>query len=207
MNTKIQGTYTNEEIKLFRKLNTPQKVQGFLDMLKINFEEQGDTCMSPRSVLEAGKAHCMEAAMLAAAILEFHGHKPLLMDLRADKHDYDHVVTLFKVGKCWGAISKTNHATLRYREPIYQNLRELAISYFHEYFNNDNGIKSLRDYSIPMDLRRFDNLSWRTSKEDLFDIAYELDCVRHFPLYNKKLAKHFRKADPMEIKAGRLTEY
>jgi hypothetical protein len=96
----------------------------------------------------------MEGALLAAAILEFHGQKPLLMDLRSASEDLDHVVALFRQFGCWGAISKTNHAVLRYREPIYKTVRELAMSYFHEYFL-DNGKKTLRAYSIPVDVRFF----------------------------------------------------
>jgi hypothetical protein len=122
--------------KIFKKLSTPQKIQDFLNSLKFNFEDDGETCMSPRQVLLKGKAHCMEDAMFAAAALEFHGHKPLILDLRATERPYDsdHVVAVFKKFGCFGAISKTNHAVLRYREPIYKSIRELALSYFHEYF-------------------------------------------------------------------------
>ncbi len=147
--------YNKSEIKLFKKLNSPQKIQDFLNGLRFNFELKGETCFSPRMVIKYKTAHCMEGAMLAAAILEFHGHKPWLMDLRSTDADFDHVVCVFKKFGCFGAISKTNHAVLRYREPVYKNIRELAMSYFHEYFL-DNGKKTLREHSELFDLRYFD---------------------------------------------------
>src|ERR1035437_2885336 len=144
-------SYTKSEIKLFRRLNTPAKLQDYLNKIPFNFEEKRDTCMSPREVLKNKKANCLEGAMFAAAVLEFHGGKPTLVDLRSVKKPYDddHVVVVFKQFGCFGAISKTNHAVLRYREPIYKTLRELALSYFHEYFLNKNGQKTLREYSEP----------------------------------------------------------
>lgn len=156
----------------------------------------------------------MEGAMLAAAILEFHGQKPYVMDLRSVKHDQDHVVAVFKRGKYIGAISKTNHAVLRYREPIYKNLRELALSYFHEYFDS-KGRKTLREYSRLLDLQIFDRTpsfikefgNWRISEKDLFDIPAGLDEIKHYYLINPNQIKKLRKADKVEIKAGEITEY
>ncbi|HYV33834.1 MAG TPA: hypothetical protein VE973_03220 [Candidatus Limnocylindria bacterium] len=152
MNKKI---YTKQEINLFIKLNSPKKIQDYLNGLKFNFEKNGETCKSARFVIKTKSAHCMEGAMFAAAALEFNGHKPLIMDLRSVKHDFDHVVAVFKQFGYFGAISKTNHAVLRYREPVYKSIRELALSYFHEYFLN-NGKKTLREYSDVFDLRYFD---------------------------------------------------
>ena len=140
--------YSISEIKLFKKLNSPRKIQDYLNSLKINFEKNGETCMSPRFVVKTKKAHCMEGAMFAAAALEFHGRRPLLLDLRSVKrpYDYDHVIAVFKQDGFFGAISKTNHSVLRYREPIYKSIRELVMSFFHEYYL-ENGKKTLR--SIP----------------------------------------------------------
>ncbi|MBI3231506.1 MAG: hypothetical protein HYZ51_00255 [Candidatus Doudnabacteria bacterium] len=162
--------------------------------------------MSPRFVIKTRKAHCMEGAMLAAAALEFHGAKPLVMDLRSSFHDFDHVVAVFKRFSCFGAISKTNHAVLRYREPIYKSIRELAMSYFHEYFD-DNGRKNLREYSLPFSLRHFDKLNWRTSAIDLFEIPEHLDEIKHYKILSPAQIKNLRKADKIEIKAGRLLEW
>jgi hypothetical protein len=198
--------YSSEEKAIFKKLDTPKKIQDFLDTLQINFEKSGETCMSPRFVLKIKKAHCMEGAMLAAAVLEFHGYQPLVVDLRAVKHDYDHVIAVFRQYGCWGAISKTNHAVLRYREPIYKTIRELVLSVFHEYFD-DLGRKNLRDYSLPVNLSRFNKLDWRTSEKDLWDIPYELDRVKHYRILTRAQIKNLRKADRIEIKAGKLVEW
>jgi hypothetical protein len=209
--------YDSTEKKLFRKLNSPKKIQDFLETLSINFEKKGETCWSPRMVLKHRSAHCMEGAMFAAAALEFHGFKPLVMDLRSVKpHDDDHVVAVFRQFGCFGAISKTNHAVLRYREPIYKSIRELALSYFHEYFM-DSGKKTLREYSLPFDLRYFDELTpalslekrggWRTSEKDLFEIPEHLDEIKHYKILSSAQIKNLRKADGIEIKAGKLVEW
>ena len=198
--------YNQQEIKILKKLNSPRKIQDYLNRLKINFEKKGETCMSPRFVLKTKTAHCMEGALLAAAALEFHGFEPLLIDLRAAKHDLDHVIAVFEKNGFWGAISKTNHAVLRFREPIYKSIRELVISFFHEYFD-DKGKKNLREFSLPINLNRFNKLNWRTSEENLWDIPYELDKAKHFKILNKRQIKNLRKADKIEIKAGKLVEY
>src|SRR5436190_1778638 len=114
--------FTHAEFRVIRPFNTPRKIQDFLDTLEMNFEVGGDTCYSPRHVLRERRAHCMEGAVLAAAMLRVAGWRPLLMDLRATAYDYDHVVAIFQVDGCWGAISKTNHGVLRYREPIYRTI-------------------------------------------------------------------------------------
>ena len=204
----ISFSYNTEEIKLFKRLNSPQKIQNYLNFLPFNFEKRGETCMSPREVVRKKTAHCMEGAMLAAAILEFHGNKPLVLDLRSGKNlkDFDHIVTVFKKFGCFGAISKTNHGVLRYREPIYKTLRELVLSYFHEYFL-DTGVKTLREYSLPVNLSRFNKLSWRTSPKNLFKIPQYIDKVRHYPILSKNQIKNLRKADKIEIEVGKLTEY
>lgn len=201
--------YTKDEVRLFKRLNTPAKIQDYLNTLEFNFEERGDTCMSPREVIKSKRAHCMEGAMFASAVLEFHGFKPLVLDLRSIKkpYDYDHVVAVFKQFGAYGAISKTNHAVLRYREPIYKTTRELALSYFHEYFLNNSGKKTLREYSVPFDLNYFNKLNWRTTQEDLFDISFYLDEIKHFKILSKEQEKNLRKADSIEIKAGEIVEY
>ncbi len=146
--------------------------------------------------------------MFAAAVLEFHGHKPLLLDLRSTTKpwDYDHVVAVFKKNGCFGAISKTNHAVLRYREPVYKTIRELVMSYFHEYFLHD-GTKTLREYSVPFDLNYFNNLDWRASPKNLFQIPKHLDKIKHFQILSPKQIKNLRKADKIEREAGKLVEY
>ncbi len=197
---------TKEEHRLFKKLDTPDRIQDFLNTLSYNFEAGGETCRSPREVVRYRKAHCLEGAYLAAAILWYHGHTPLLLDLRSTKGDLDHVVALFKRDGYWGAISKTNHAVLRYREPIYKTIRELVLSYFHEYFL-DTGIKTLREYSLPFSLKRY-GTSWIVSTEDLWEIGADLDDSRHYAVLPSSMnPRKLRKADPVEIKAGTLLEH
>lgn len=201
-----KNSYSREEIKIFKRLDTPAKIQDFLNGFKFNFETQGDTCQSPRRVLKSGKAHCMEGALFAAAALEYHGNKPLVMDLKAASHDFDHVVALYEKDGYWGALSKTNHAVLRYREPIYKTLRELALSYFHEYFD-DKGRKNLRKFSAPLNLNQFNYLEWRTAAGDLFKIPSVLDDIKHTSLLNPAQVRNLRKADTVEVLAGKIVEY
>lgn len=198
--------FNSKELGVFKKLSSPQKIQAFLNNLPINFEEHGDTAMSPREVLKKKKAHCMEGALLAATALWYHGQKPLLLDLVTTKNDDDHVVTLFKQNGCWGAISKTNHVVLRYREPVYKTVRELAMSYFHEYFK-DSGQKTLRKYSVPFDLSKIKDKSWLTSGEDLWEINNLLEASKHYPILSRTQIKTLRKAEPIEIEAGKILEW
>ncbi len=191
------------EWRQLRTLNAPKKIQDFLERLHINFEQGGETCMSPRRVLQTRKAHCLEGALLAAAALRINGQRPLLLDLTATADDDDHVVALFRQYGCWGAISKTNHAVLRYREPIYKTIRELACSYFHEYFTND-GKKTLRFYSVPFDVRTFDDRGWMTTEQNLWVIVRALNAITHFPILNNAQIRTLRRADAIEVKAGKL---
>jgi hypothetical protein len=195
---------TKEEEKIFKRLNTPVKIQDYINTLGCNFEYKGDTCLSPRQVIREGHAHCLEAACLAAAILWYHKEEPLVLDLKASRGDFDHVVTVFKRNSCFGAISKTNHAVLRYREPIYKTIRELVMSYFHEYFI-DNGRKTLRSYTMPVNLKRF-GTEWITSEEGVWDIGAALYDAKHFPVLNKKMISSLRKADSIEIQAGKIVQ-
>lgn len=199
-------SFTPEELRLLLVLRSPRKIQDFLDTLPMNFETGGETCHSPRRVLRDRTAHCMEGAMLAAAALRLLGHPPLVMDLKAHRDDLDHVVALFRERRCWGAISKTNHGVLRYREPVYRTIRELAMSFFHEYFLDD-GRKTLRSYSRPVDLSRFDRDGWMTAEEDIWSIPAYVDAVRHFPILTPAQLRKLRRADPIERKMGALTEW
>ena len=142
---------SDNEFKLLYSLDTPGKIQDFIAKIPHNFESDGDTCMSVRMVLKKRRAHCIEAALVAALALWMHGEPPLLMDLSASDRDFDHVVALFRKNGLWGAMSKSNHAVLGYRDPVYRTLRELALSYVHEYYNA-KGEKTLRSYSRPYSL-------------------------------------------------------
>jgi len=198
--------FTKEELIVMRPHDTPAKIQDFLNTIPINFQEGKATCLSPRRVLRENKAQCVEGAFLAAAMLRLAGWRPLVMDLTSADDDYDHVVAVFQIDKCWGAISKTNHGVLRYREPIYRSIRELAMSYFHEYFKDD-GRKTLRSHSGAVDLSRFDKQHWMTAEHDLWDLYYHVDDVRHYPFLTRAQQRRLRRADPIEIAMGKLTEW
>lgn len=197
---------SKSELIIFRRLNTPAKIQDFLDDLPVNLEEEEETYLSPRRVLRERKAHCLEGALFAAAVLWFHGEDPLLLDLKTTDADQDHVVALYKKNGYWGAISKTNHACLRFRDPIYKTIRELVLSYFHEYFLNATGEKTLISYSRPFNLKKFGQ-SWITAEENLDEIAEALDFSQHFPVVPKKNKKFIRPASELERKAGELVEW
>lgn len=196
---------TKQEKKVFDRLDTPQKIQDFLITLPINFERTRETLMSPRLLMKKHKAHCIEGALFAAACLSYHGYEPKLLDLVAHKKDYDHVVCLFRQNGLWGAISKSNHSVLRWRDPIYRSVRELAVSYFHEYFLDD-GSKSLFRFSAPFDLGVYDP-SWVTADMDLWQIGSDLDGSKHYDILTSGTRSTLRKADKIELKAGKLREW
>ena len=198
-------TRSYPEFAVLRKLNTPRKIQDFVNQIPINKETNGETCTSPLVTLRRNTAHCMEGAVLAALALSMHGHRPLILDLRTTADDVDHLVALFKNDDCWGGITKTNHAVLRYREPIYRNVRELAVSFFHEYFTND-GRKTLRQYSVPFDLSKWKG-DWIASVEDLWDLQNAIDDCPHHTLLNRKQIAGLRRADEIERRAGKLEEW
>jgi len=196
---------TRIEYAILRRLSTPHKIQDFVSSLRANFERKGETCLSVRQVLRRHHAHCIEGAMLAACTLWIHGEPPLLLDLKA-VHDFDHVVALFRRRGCWGAISKTNHAQLRYRDPVYRTLRELAMSYFHEY-TNKKGRLTLRSYSRAFDLRKMDPKLWVTNGSDCWDMPEMLDEIRHYPLVTGTQVRLLYRRDAMERKVGALLQY
>src|SRR3989344_2121469 len=197
---------TREERALLHRLSTPVKIQNYLDQIKINFEPMGDTARSPRFVMNEGVAHCFEGALVAALALWYHGEPPLLLDLVSNEPDTDHVVALFKRYGHWGAISKTNHAVLRYREPVYESIHELVMSYFHEYFL-DNGKKTLRNFAGPLDLSKIKDTSWITSEKNLWHIVDWINDQDHYDIMDRKMIRGLRRADPVERKAGKITEW
>ena len=190
------------------RLRSPAAIQDFIDALPMNFEKSGETHRSPAAALKAKKAHCIEGALIAATALWIHGERPLLMDLWAHelKDGEDHFVALYKRGGYWGAISKTNHASIRFRDTIYRTLRELALSYFHEWFMNTTGKKTLESYSRPLNLASL-GPGWLTAEEDLWHLDDRLNALPHYKLVSAKQRKYLRKADAMELKAGRIEEW
>ena len=196
---------TSAEFAVLQRLDTPQKIQTFIFGLGQNFELDGDTCMTVRRVLETRRAHCIEGAMLAACAFWIHGEPPLLLDMRA-VHDFDHVVALYRRHGRWGALSKTNGIGLRSRDPVYGSLRELAMSYFHEYTNRRDH-KTLREYSVPFDLRRIDPAVWVSGQKNAWVVAEALDDLRHFKLVDGRHLRAVSRRDPFERQASDLLQY
>src|SRR5687767_8445537 len=201
----LKRTASKAEFAVLRRLDAPGKIQDFVFRLGQNFEERGETCQTVREVLETRRAHCIEGAMLAACAFWVHGEPPLLLDMRAVR-DFDHVVALFRRHGRWGALSKTNGIGLRSRDPVYGSLRELAMSYFHEYANRRDH-KTLREYSVPFDLRRVDPKVWVTGEKQAWFVAEELDRIRHFPLVKGRHLKAVLRRDPFERRAGLLAQF
>jgi hypothetical protein len=197
---------TAAEFALLQRLSTPQKIQSFVNAIPINHELGGETIHSVRSVIRHRRAHCIEGAMFAACALWVHGEPPLVMHLDCSLSDYPHVVALFRRGVHWGAISKTNGAVLRYRDPIYRSLRELALSYFHEYTDR-RGCKTLRSFSVAFDMRRIDPKLWVTNGDDCQEIEDLLAGLRHYRLISVRQERLLARRDPFERKASKLIEY
>jgi len=191
--------WTKDEIAFLKTMSDPDKIQGFLDSIEYNPVYE---CRSPRWVIRKKSAHCFEGALFAAAALEFNGYKPLIVDLKAYNDD-DHVIAVFKADGYWGAVAKSNFTTLRFREPVYRNLRELVMSYFDFYFNTD-GDKSLRSYSLPLNLTVYNDHHWSTTDDDLEYIGDKLESMRHFPVVNTKMIRNLKKASEIMLKAGML---
>jgi hypothetical protein len=192
--------FTAAERTVFRALKTPEKIQSFLDLLAYNKESGGDTCRSPRRVLRDQTAQCMEGALFGAAALRMIGHQPLLLDFEAVRDD-DHVIAIFQQEGHWGAVGKSNYSGLRYREPVYRTLRELAMSYFEHYYNLRRE-KTLRSYSRPVNLKRFDYMHWMTKEEDVWDIPRYLTTIYHTPLIGPRLVARLGKVDARLFAAG-----
>ncbi len=182
--------FTPAELRQLRAFKTPHGIQLFLDSLPYHLT---DTAWSPRRVLQGRTAHCLEGAIFAAAALRALGFPPFLWDLEAD-HDTDHVLALFKVRGCWGAVATSNFTGCRYREPVYRTLRELALSYFNIYFNL-RGERTLRRYSRPVDLSRFDQQHWMTSEHDIWFVPEYLCDISHTSLLTSAQARGLKRID------------
>ena len=196
---------TTKELATFRRrLDTPSKIQRFLDDIPYNTEDEGETFRSPRRVLRDQTANCIEGAVLAAAALRVQGDPPLIMDLTAVR-DEDHVITVFRRRGLWGAIGTSKFTGLRNREPVYRTLRELAMSYFEHYFNLE-GERTLRGYGRPVNLTRFDRLNWMTAEADLWPIAEHLERIPHVALVPTGAARRLTRVNG-RLWAGDLLEH
>jgi len=198
----VRNSFTPAERAVFQRLRSPETIQRFLDDLVYNKEHGGYTCRSPRRVLRDRTAHCMEGALFGAAALRFQGHPPLLLDMEA-VHDDDHVLAIFRERGYWGAVAKSNFSGLRFREPVYRTLRELVMSYFEHYYNLRRE-KTLRKYSRPVNLKRFDSIEWMTAEENVWAVPEYLFTISHTPVMPARLIRHLRRVDARLFAAGLL---
>lgn len=192
--------FSPSERRILSRLDSPHKIQDFLDRIDYNLEEGGETYFSPRLVMKERKANCFEGAIFAAAALRFHGYPPLIVDLASIRDD-DHLLAVFKHNGLWGAIAKSKYTGLQFREPIHRTMRELALSYFEDYFNF-SGEKTLRGYSNPVNLSRFDRIGWMTTENGLTCIEDYLNRISHARLMNNGMDKRLRKVTPLMKHAG-----
>lgn len=188
-----------QELRILRSLKTPARIQRFINELPYH---NADTAWSPRRVLRERTAHCLEGALLAAAALRVNGFPPLIMDLEGIQ-DSDHVLAVYRVDGCWGTIAKSNFSGLRFREPVYRNFRELAMSYFDDYFNY-RGERTMRAYCKPINLARFDRLHWMTTEKPTWFVPQLLVEVPHIPVISEKQARRLTRVDARCFQAGTL---
>src|SRR6266542_3954121 len=189
---------TPRESATLARLTPPWRIQKFLDDL--DYDVRGEGCRSPRRVLRERRVQCMDGALFAAAALRVSGEPPLLLDLEAVQDD-DHVLALYRHNGLWGAIARSNYSGLRFREPLFESIRDLVLSYVEGYFNLRRE-KTLRRYSRPVDLSRFDARGWMTAEEDLWDIPDYLANVRHFPLVTSAQVRALATVDRRMFAAG-----
>lgn len=191
--------FTPAELRKLRSLKDPDGIQRFLDDLPYHL---ADTAWSPRRVLRERTAHCLEGAIFAAAALRVNGYPPLLLDFEAER-DTDHVLAIYKVRGHWGAVAKSNFTGCRFREPVYRSLRELAMSYFNIYFNLQRQ-RSMRTFSRPVNLKRFDDQQWMTTEKPVWFIVYHLLEIPHYKLLKPAMIKHLHRVDERTFQAELL---
>jgi hypothetical protein len=191
--------FTPAELRKLRSFKEPYGIQRFLDDTPYHL---ADTAWSPRLVLRERTSHCLEGAIFAAAALRALGFPPLLIDFEAE-HDTDHVLALYRINGHWGAVAKSNYTGCRYREPVYRSLRELAMSYFNIYFNM-RGERTLRNFSRPVNLARFDHLEWMTSAGPIWFIPNYLCEIHHYKLLRLGMVKRLHRIDERLFRAETL---
>ena len=192
---------TRAEARLLSSLTPTSRIQEYLDTVLL-YDTRGGACRSPRRVIRDGECQCMDGALFAAAALRMQGYPPLILDLEADQ-DSDHVLAVFRTKHGWGAIGRSNYSGLRYREPVYRTIRELVMSYFESYFNLRRE-KTLRAYSRPVNLSRFDSIHWMTSEQDLWDIPNHLVVIPHTKIASPRAIRTYSRVDRRLFEAGLL---
>lgn len=196
--TSFDNALNNQETNLMAEMNSPYKIQAFLDSIPYSNES---IYRCPLQVIRDRVAHCFDGALFAAAALRQMGFPPLILDMIPDSRDDDHLLALYKQEGHWGAIAKSNFVGLRFREPIFRNLRELVLSYFEQYYNIERE-KTLRGYTLPLNLKAFDRFNWMIKQEPLELIAQRLDEIKRFYLLTPKMIAALSSVDERLYKAG-----
>jgi hypothetical protein len=187
------------ERDLLLGLDSPAAIQAFLDSVPYSSDS---FYRCPRRVLRDRRAHCFDGALMAAAALRILGYPPLVVDLYSERDD-DHMLALWQRDGCWGALAKSNFVGLRFREPVYQSLRELVMSYFEDFYNV-LGEKTLRGFTVPLDLARLDGLAWMEDDDGLDAIAERLDALDRTPVLTAGMVAGLCRLDPRSFAAGML---
>jgi hypothetical protein len=196
----LAAALTAGERRLFAGLTTPARVQAFLDAVDYSADP---FYRCPLRVLRERTANCFDGALFAAAALRRAGHPPTILELLPNAHDDDHLLALFRRNGCWGAVAKSNFAGLRFRESVYRTLRELALSFFEQYYNVARR-KTLRGFTMPLRLAAFDRAGWTVRDEPLWEIADALDGVRRVTLVDRAMAAALSPVDDRSYRAGLL---
>jgi hypothetical protein len=196
---RFMGALDAADRELLAGLDSPSSIQAFLDSIPYSSDP---FYRCPRRVLRDRRAHCFDGALMAAAALRRLGFPPLVVDIYAERDD-DHMLALWQRDGCWGALAKSNFVGLRFREAVYQSLRELVMSYF-EAFYNVLGEKSLRGFTVPLDLSRLDDLAWMEADGGLETIAERLDALDRTPVMTDGMAAGLSRVDPLSFQAGML---
>ena len=199
MNNHQDSGFTPKELRKLRSLKDPHGIQKHIEAMPYHL---ADTAWSPRRVLAENTSHCLEGAIFAAAALRANGYPPLIVDLEAE-HDTDHVIAVYRIGGYWGSLAKSNYTNCRYREPVYRTIRELALSYFNGYINL-RGERTLRRYSRPVNLARFDCERWMTTPKPIWFIVYHLLEIPHFKLFDDRAARRLHRVDRRSFAAETL---
>ncbi|MFA4907038.1 MAG: hypothetical protein WC602_02075 [archaeon] len=197
---KADFGFTKKEARLLGRLDSPAKIQRFLDReVKYDLDSH---YYSPRFVMKHRKADCLEGAVFAASALRFHGRKPLLVDLESVL-DEDHVLAVYKINGLWGSIAQSKFMGLRFRNPVYRSVRELVMSYFESYFNFRCEM-TLRGYSAPVNLEMFDQKSWMTTEKPIAFIEDFLAGIRHKKVLPEKSGKFLLNRTKAELERSML---
>jgi hypothetical protein len=199
--SSFESQLDDMQLATWRNLKSPFEIQAYLDTVPYSPE---DLNRSPLRVMRDRLAHCLDGALFAAGALWRLGYPPVLVQmLPVPGTDDDHIVAVYRRSGGYGAVAKSNFVGLRFREPVYRTIRELALSYFEVYFNAE-GMKTLREYRAPLRLPSLDRLDWMTQDRGGDAIEERLNRVRRYPLITPEMAADLSPMDPTSYRAGML---